>query len=64
MHRQQGMSIWGLMTLMVVLAFFILLTLKLLPVYYQQFKLVKALHNTRNELEGDSGPSAIRRKLR
>ncbi|GMR20007.1 MAG: DUF4845 domain-containing protein [Gammaproteobacteria bacterium] len=42
-HKQRGMSMWGMFGLAVILGFFIMLGIKLFPVYMDDFTITNAL---------------------
>lgn len=61
--RQNGMTMWGFLVLIVGLGFFIFIFLKLWPVYYQQFKVRQALQNIKIEARDGMTAIEIRRRL-
>ena len=56
--RQQGMTTIGLVLVLVMIAFFVLIGLKLYPIYYDSFKVGTALDSLKADPALASKPSA------
>ena len=61
MKRQAGVTAIGWMIVLGLIGFFVFLTLKMLPVYLESFKVAASIESLRNEKL--SSPAAIRRLL-
>ncbi len=61
--KQRGMTMWGLLFLIVIFGFFIYILITLWPVYYQQFKVQQALQNIKVEASDGMSALEIRKKL-
>ncbi|HET7674689.1 MAG TPA: DUF4845 domain-containing protein [Gammaproteobacteria bacterium] len=59
LHRQRGISLVGGLGLVIIVAILGLLTIRLLPVYFDYFTISSVLNEVRKEAHGMS-PSAIR----
>lgn len=51
LQRQQGMTLFGWIVVLGLIAFFVLLTLRLMPNYLENFKVAETLQSLRNEPE-------------
>lgn len=51
LQRQQGMTLLGWIVVLGLIAFFVLLTLRLMPNYLENFKVAETLESLRNEPE-------------
>lgn len=61
--RQQGMTLLGWIIVLGLIAFFVLLTLRLLPNYLENFKVAETLESLRNEPDITRKPPSEIRKL-
>lgn len=61
--RQQGMTLLGWILVLGLIAFFVLLTLRLLPGYMENFKVAETLESLRNEPDITRKSPAEIRKL-
>ena len=62
--RQQGMTLLGWIIVLGLIAFFVLLTLRLLPNYLENFKVAETLESLRNEPDiTRKAPSEVRKLI-
>jgi len=61
--RQQGMTLLGWIIVLGLIAFFVLLTLRLLPNYLENFKVAETLESLKNEPDITRKPPSEIRKL-
>lgn len=65
LHRQQGMTTIGWILVFLLIAFFTLITLKIVPIYLDSFKAVSILKDLEAEPEtGAMSPGEVVRTLR
>ena len=65
LHRQQGMTTIGWILVFLLIAFFTLITLKIVPIYLDSFKAVSILKDLEAEPEtGAMSPGEVLRTLR
>lgn len=62
-ERQAGMTLLGMIIVLGLIAFFVLLTLRLLPPYMENFKVAETLESLRNEPDVTRKPPSEIRKL-
>ena len=63
-HRQQGLGMWGLMFVFLVIGFVALVTMKCMPIYLNQLKVDTAINAVADEnMYAKSTPFEIRRAL-
>lgn len=63
-HMQRGMTIWGLMVVVAMVAFLALLVMRSVPVYLNQMKVANAVEKVAGDPENaGAGTAALRRSL-
>lgn len=54
-RRQRGMSFWSLLYLLFTLGFYVLLGMKILPLYLNQMKIAEVVRNVAQQAKADDG---------